>query len=87
MLLTSKIIQSIIDSFITVSGESVAEHPKINKILKILEPIALPKAKPLSPFFVATIEVTSSGREVPIATIVSPMKFSLTPKFLATIQA
>lgn len=45
MLLTSKIIQSIIDSFITVSGESVAEHPKINKILKILEPIALPKAK------------------------------------------
>ena len=87
MLLTSKIIQSIIDSFITVSGESVAEHPKINKILKILEPIALPKAKPLSPFFVATIEVTSSGREVPIATIVSPMKFSLTPKFLAIIQA
>ena len=74
MLLTSKITQSIIDSFITVSGESVAEHPKINKILKILEPIALPKAKPLSPFFVATIEVTSSGREVPIATIVSPMK-------------
>ena len=51
MLLTSKITQSIIDSFITVSGESVAEHPKINKILKILEPIALPKAKPLSPFF------------------------------------
>ena len=46
MLLTSKIIQSIIDSFITVSGESVAEHPKINKILKILEPIALPNFLP-----------------------------------------
>ena len=37
MLLTSKITQSIIDSFITVSGESVAEHPKINKILNSLK--------------------------------------------------
>ena len=26
-------------------------------------------------FFVATMEVTSSGREVPMARIVSPMKF------------
>ena len=35
----------------------------------------------------ATIEVTSSGRDVPIATIVRPMKFWLTPKLAAMIQA
>ena len=44
-------------------------------------------ASPLSPFLVATIEVTSSGRDVPIATIVRPMKFWLTPKLAAMIQA
>ena len=53
----------------------------------MLEPIALPSASPLSPFLVATIEVTSSGRDVPIATIVRPMKFWLTPKLAAMIQA
>ena len=41
--------------------------------------IAFPRARPLSPFRVATIEVTSSGREVPIATMVRPIKFWLTP--------
>ena len=47
---------------------------RINNILNILEPIALPSARPLSPFPVATIEVTSSGREVPTAMIVRPIK-------------
>lgn len=52
----------------------------------MLEPIALPSASPLSPFLVATIEVTSSGRRLG-ATIVRPMKFWLTPKLAAMIQA
>ena len=63
------------------------QKERINNILNMLEPIALPSASPLSPFLVATIEVTSSGRDVPIATIVRPMKFWLTPKLAAMIQA
>ena len=80
ILLINKIPQSIIDSFSTCSGERMAENPRINKMLNRLEPIAFPSARPLSPFLVATMEVTSSGREVPIATMVSPIKFWLTPK-------
>ena len=73
ILLINKIPQSIIDSFSTCSGERMAENPRINKMLNRLEPIAFPSARPLSPFLVATMEVTSSGREVPIATMVSPI--------------
>ena len=56
----------MIDSFSTCSGERMAENPRINKMLNRLEPIAFPSARPLSPFLVATMEVTSSGREVPL---------------------
>lgn len=87
ILLINKIPQSIIDSFSTCSGERMAENPRINKMLNRLEPIAFPSARPLSPFLVATMEVTSSGREVPIATMVSPIKFWLTPKLVAMMQA
>ena len=66
---------SIIDSDANDSGEITADIPKINKMLKIFEPIALPKAKPGSFLIVATTEVTSSGNDVPIATIVKPIKF------------
>ena len=58
-----------------------ADMPRINRILKRFDPTALPSARPLSPFLVATIEVTSSGREVPMAMMVNPIKFWLTPKF------
>ena len=68
ILLINKIPQSMIDSFSTCSGERMAENPRINKMLNRLEPIAFPSARPLSPFLVATMEVTSSGREDPIAT-------------------
>ena len=87
ILLINKIPQSIIDSFSTCSGERMAENPRINKMLNRLEPIAFPSARPLSPFLVATMEVTSSGREVPIATMVSPIKFWLTPKLVAMMHA
>lgn len=43
--------------------------------------------QPAVSLFVATMEVTSSGREVPMAIMVSPMKFWLTPKFVAMMQA
>ena len=87
MALSRSKMQSITDSDRTESGVIAAEIPRINRILKIFDPIALPSARPLSPFPVATIEVTSSGREVPTAMIVRPIKFWLTPKLSAIIQA
>ena len=47
---TRSIIQSIIDSDNTFSGQIVADIPNMNSILKRLEPMALPSASPLSPF-------------------------------------
>ncbi len=60
----------------TIRGLIVLEIPNTNKILKILEPITFPSAISFCPFFAATILVTSSGKEVPTATIVSPTKDS-----------
>lgn len=60
-------------------GCMALETPKINKRLKIFEPTTLPTAIPVSPLDAATIDVTSSGRLVPIATIVKPTNVSLMP--------
>ena len=65
---------SMIARISTVIGEMSALKPRINTMLKMFEPIALPSARSLSPFFAATIEVTSSGRDVPIATMVIPTR-------------
>jgi hypothetical protein len=51
--------------------------PITNKILKILLPTIFPIAIPTFPFLAAVTDVTSSGREVPKATIVSPINRSL----------
>ena len=61
-------------------GSIADDVPKMSRMLKILEPTTLPTAISLSPFFAATIEVTSSGSDVPKATIVSPIMASLSPK-------
>ena len=52
-------------------------------MLKIFDPTTFPIANPVSPFFVATIDVTSSGRDVPTATIVRPIRVSVIPAILA----
>ena len=75
MELSNKMTASITDSERTVSGEITDDIPRMNIILNRLEPTALPSANPLSPLPVATIDVTSSGRDVPIAMIVRPIKF------------
>ena len=64
-------------------GVMLALHPNTKKILKRLLPITFPIA--ISGFFfsAATIEVASSGREVPPATSVRPMIDSLTPRLRA----
>ena len=58
---------------------------RMSKILKILDPIILPIAIPLFFLMAATAEVMSSGKEVPIAMIVSPIIFSLTPNCVANL--
>ena len=61
-------------------GLILEETPNINNILNILDPRTFPIAISFSPFVAAIIEVTNSGRDVPIATIVNPTNFSLKPK-------
>ena len=56
-------------------------------ILNTFEPIALPSAISTSFFRAATIEVTSSGSDVPIETIVSPISVWLIPRSLAILDA
>lgn len=60
--LINRMIQSVRDSPNTLSGEIAADIPRIKRILKIFDPIALPSARPLSPFLVATMDVTSSRK-------------------------
>lgn len=64
-------------------GVILALHPNTKKILKRLLPITFPIA--ISGFFfsAATMEVASSGREVPPATSVNPIMDSLTPMLRA----
>lgn len=61
--------------------------PKIKNTLKILEPTTLPIA--ISEFlrYAAIAEVASSGIEDPVARIVKPIIDSLTPRFLAMLDA
>ena len=63
--------------------ETTPVRPKINNILKILDPSTLPITIPLSPFLSADTDAASSGKEVPIAKIVRPTSFSLIPHFIA----
>lgn len=65
------------------NGVMEALHPSTKKMLNRLLPITFPIA--ISGFFfkAATMEVASSGRDVPPATRVSPMTDSLTPRLCA----
>ena len=62
------------DSGETVIGLMEVEEPRINRMLNRLDPTTFPRANQLSPFLAATKEVASSGRDVPIAIIVNPIR-------------
>ena len=68
--------KSTIFNVALVIGLTIAVAPRIAKILKIFEPMALPMAISFSPLHVATTEAASSGSEVPIATTVNPITAS-----------
>ena len=80
-----KIVIRIMDYSLSGTGiENLGfSESNYNKILKIFEPTAFPNANPLSPFLHATTLVTSSGKLVPIATIVRAITFSATPSICA----
>ena len=60
---------------------------KTMQMLKILLPTILPTNKSLSPFFAAMTVVTSSGKEVPRAIMVSEMTRSEIPTASAMVEA
>ena len=85
--LANIIKQSTSEDNSTFAGEIIEQNPKIKTILNKDEPIALPTAISASPFLAATTEVTSSGNEVPTATIVKPTNKSLIPNLVAIKDA
>ena len=70
-----------------LSGVIIAPTPSIKNEFNIQEPIRFPNANPCSPFTLAIIEVISSGKAVPIATIVSPITLSEIPYIAAILLA
>lgn len=73
-------IESISSSGAAWIGVRLEVAPRMNMMLNRQDPTALPNAIPESPFWAATMDVISSGREVPIATIVRPTSVSLMPR-------
>lgn len=64
-------------------GVMILLTPRIKRILKIFDPMIFPRARSVFFLYAAMIEVASSGSEVPIAIIVSPITLSESPKYLA----
>ena len=63
-----------------VKSVSTAGKPITAKELNMFEPMTFPKTSSGSPLRAPAIAAASSGREVPSATIVSPIISSLMPK-------
>ena len=64
---------------LAVIGAMSVASPTTPKVLKILEPMILPNAISCSPLRAADKLATSSGKDVPIATMVKPIISSLNP--------
>ena len=64
-----------------------AVTPMTSRMLAMLEPMTLPSAMPAEPFRLAFTDMTSSGSDVPNATIVKPTTSGETPSFVAIYTA
>ena len=71
----------------TSSGRMHAVVPSTNAILVILDPKAFPSASPGLPSKAATAETSSSGADVPIDTMVRPIRKWLMPSREARLAA
>ena len=69
------------------TGVMRADVPTTKRILKMLDPTIFPIAMSEFPFLAANMDVTSSGNEVPRATIVRPINRWLMPKCKAKLVA
>ena len=78
---------SIMLSQAKATGLIAAATPSTRRMLKILEPMTFPSAISTSSFLAATMEVTSSGRLVPMAIMVSPINVWLSPRRTAIAEA
>ena len=72
---------------LNVIGNIIATIPKIKKMFDIFEPTTLPIATSVFPLIAPEIPTASSGRLVPIATIVSPITIDGTLSFFAIALA
>ncbi len=61
-------------------GPMVELAPRTTRELKVFEPIMSPIMRSVLPFLAATIDVASSGRDVPIAISMNPMIAWLMPR-------
>ena len=68
-----------------LNPEKIAQLPRIKSWLSKLLPITFPIARSVLPLNAAIIEVTYSGKDVPVATIVKPITISFIPKRLASV--
>ena len=79
---------SLITTFVeTCSGRRIALIPRTRPIFARLDPITLPTARSGLPRRDATIEITSSGADVPMETTVRPTTIGLTPSERASLEA
>ena len=78
--------QVVIDKSSAGIGDSVAQTPNTKKTLNMLFPTTFPMAMAEQPLRAATIEVTSSGNDVPTANKVNPIHVSLTFHFMANVR-
>lgn len=69
--------------FVVAIGEIMSVNPRINNMLKMLLPIALPIAMSVFLLYAAVTLVISSGRLVPMDTMVKPTSVSLIPRLNA----
>ncbi len=69
--------------FLTLIGAKSAEAPRISRIFAILLPSTFPIVIPVAPLRLELTFTTSSGAEVPKATMVSPMIISEIQNFFA----
>ena len=83
----NKKIKLLIKFTATAKGVITAPTPNIRSKFNTHEPTKFPMAKSVSLLIVATIEVTSSGEAVPIATIVEPIIASERPHNFRNINS
>ena len=73
MIINNGMVVTKINSSTSI-GLTIAKTPITRKILAIFEPMTLPTAISLWPFLAAETVPANSGRLVPNATIVNPIK-------------